>query len=182
MHAGDGLHHPAVTQPETIAINGLHATDVRRAVLRERNRAIARDGARHARCPQQFVFQMPIDELMQIEQVLEQLPALRERRRHELDERFGKISRDVIVGQRRPERTRMRAPREIAFRRHPQRLFLHTLAPTLQHLRLAGVDEGGEASFEDAIDACASHARYQRMRPVSTSRSMVKSPRRLYSG
>ena len=116
MHAGDGLHHAAVAQAEAVAIHGLHAPDVRRAVLRERDRIVALDGARHARRPQQLVVEMPIDELVQIQQVLQQLPALRERRRHQLDERFGKIRGDVLVRQRGAERARMRRVREIARR------------------------------------------------------------------
>ena len=41
-----------------------------------------------------------IDELVQVAQVLQQLPALRERRRNQLDQRLRVVSRDVLVGQR----------------------------------------------------------------------------------
>src|SRR5262249_53969148 len=131
------------------------------------------------RGPQELVLQMPIDELVQIEQVLKQLPALRERWRHELDQRFGKIRRDVLVRERGAELARMRRLRKLPARRHAQGFLLHALAPALQNLRLATVDEGREAPLEDAIHSCARHGPYQRTRPVSTSRSIVKSPRRL---
>ena len=83
-----------------------------------------------------------------------------------------------------PRADRVRRVGELAARAHAQRLLLHALASALQDLRRAAVDEGGEASFEDAVDAGSAHGvlavpRYQRMRPVSTSTSIVKSPRRL---
>ena len=49
-----------------------------------------------------------IDELMQIEQVLQQFPARAERRRHELDQRFGVIGGDVLVGERGAKGVRVR--------------------------------------------------------------------------
>ena len=110
------------------------------------NRVVALDGARHARRPQQLVVEVAVDELVQVQQVLQQLPALRERRRDELDERFGEIRGDVLVRQRRAERgAGARCCASRAVRRDAQRLLLYALAPALQDLRLAAVDEGGEA-------------------------------------
>ena len=74
----------------------------------------------------QFVIQMPIHELVDVAQILQQLPCLAERRSDQLDQRLGEIRRDVLVGERCAERGRMpglrdRRPRErraaIPFRR-----------------------------------------------------------------
>ena len=157
MHARDGLHHAAVAQAEALAVNRLHAPDVRGAVLRDRNVRVALDGPGHARRPQQLIAQVAVDELVQVEQVLQQLPARRESGRHQLDQRFGIIRRDVLVGERRSERARVRGLRQAPHGRDPQRLLLHTLAPALQQLGLTAVDERGEAPLEDAIDCEIAH-------------------------
>ena len=103
MHSGDRLHHAAVAQTEAVAIDGLHVPDVRAAVLRQRDVLVALDGARHAGRPQQLLAQVAVDELVQVEQILQQLPALRERRRHQLDQRLGIVGGDVLVGERGAE-------------------------------------------------------------------------------
>ena len=52
--------------------------------------------------------QMPVDELMDVAEVLQQLPALVERRSDQLDQRLGEIGGDVLIGERRAERRRVR--------------------------------------------------------------------------
>ena len=56
--------------------------------------------------PQQLVAQVLVDELVQVEQVLQQLPARAERRRDQLDQRLGIVGGDVLVGERRTQRAR----------------------------------------------------------------------------
>ena len=68
---------------------------------------VAFDVARHAGRPEPFAVQVAVDELVQVQQVLQQLPARAEGRRHQLDQRFGVIGGDVLVGQRRAQRGRM---------------------------------------------------------------------------
>ena len=103
MHAGNRLHDASVAHPQAVPIDGLHAADVRAAELRERNARIALESAGHAGRPQQFVVQMAIHELMDIAQILQQLPGLAERRSDQLDQRLGKIRGDVLVGERSAE-------------------------------------------------------------------------------
>jgi hypothetical protein len=58
----------------------------------------------------------------------------------------------VLVRQRGPERDRVRRVRKVTVRGDAQRFLLYALAAALKNLWLAAVDEGGEASLEDAID------------------------------
>ncbi len=143
MHARDRLHHPAVTQAEAVAVHGLHASDVGVTVLRERNVRVALDGRGHAGRPQQFVPEMAINELVQVEQVLQQFPRSGERRRDQFDQRLGVVGRDVLVGQRRTELTGVRSRGKTPVRGHPQRLLLDALAAPLENFGLAAVDQGG---------------------------------------
>ena len=101
MHAGNRLHDASVTHAQAVPIDGLHAPDVGAAELRQRNARVAVDRAGHAGRPQQLVIQVAIHELVDIAQILQQLPGLAERRRDQLDQRLGKIRRDVFIGQRR---------------------------------------------------------------------------------
>ena len=77
--------------------------------MRERNAFVVVDRARHAGRPQQLVVQVPVDELMDVAQILQQFPGLAERRGDQLDQRFGKIGGDVLVGERRAQRGRVRS-------------------------------------------------------------------------
>ncbi len=159
VHAGDGLHHAAVAPAEAAAIGLLHASYVRAAITRDRNTRIAVDDARHAGGPQQLLAKMAIDELMQIAQVLQQLPRLAECRRHQLDQRFGVIRRDVLVRERGAELARMLALLDVTVERDAQRFLLDALQSALQDARLARVDERREPPLELAIDAGAAHVR-----------------------
>ena len=103
MHAGNGLHDAAVAHSKAMPVNGLHSPDIRAAELRQRNAGIALEGAGHAGRPQQFLAQMPVHELMDVAQVLQQLPCFAERRGHQLDQRFGIVGSDVLVGERRSQ-------------------------------------------------------------------------------
>jgi hypothetical protein len=75
MHAGDGLHDAAVTVGQAVAIHRFHAADVRLAELRDGNVRIAVDARGHGRGPEQLIAQVLVHELVQVEQVLQQLPA-----------------------------------------------------------------------------------------------------------
>src|SRR5690606_644349 len=127
VDARDGLHHAAVSITEAASIHLFHAADVGASVASDRNALLAFEYAGHARGPQQLRAEMAVDELMQIAQILQQLPGLGKRGRDELDQRFGIVGRDVLVSQRRTERRRMRALLDPALRRDPQRLFLDAL-------------------------------------------------------
>src|ERR1039457_3592606 len=95
---------------------------------------------------------------MQVNKVLQELPAGREGRRHKLDQRLGVVRRDVLVGERRAERARMRGFDDVPAARDAQRLLFHSLAAALQDLRLAAVDESGKSSFELTVDTGLGHA------------------------
>src|SRR3569833_212853 len=158
MHAGDGLHHSAVAQAQSLPIDGFHLADMRVAELSDRDVRVALDGAWHAGRPQQLIIEVAINELTQIEQVLQQFPARGERGSHQLDEALRVVGRDVLVRERRAEPSRMRRLRKLSGRCDPQRFFLDALAPPLQNLRLTTVDERGKPPFEGAIDTESSHA------------------------
>ncbi len=157
MHTRDGLHHPPVTQSQAVAVNGLHPPDMGAAVLRERDVRVALDRGGHARGPQQLIAQVAVDELVQVQQVLQQLPGRREGGRDELDQGLGIVGRDVLVGERRAERQWVRRFCKAPVGRHPQRLLLHALAPTLQDLGLAAVHECGQALLEGAVYCGCAH-------------------------
>src|ERR1019366_8582658 len=140
-----------------MAVNGFHAPDIRRAELRQGYVRIALDRAGHTRCPQQLVIQMPVNELMDIAQILQQLPTLEEWRGYQLDQGFGKIRRDVIVGERRTQRKRMPRLDDFAGRRNTQRFFLDALAAPAQHGSFAGIDEPREPALEFLVDHVTQH-------------------------
>src|SRR5256884_5759462 len=91
----------------------------------------------------------PYTTLFRSEQVLQQLPAVRERGRDQLDQRLGIVRGDVPAGEGGAEQGRVRRSRQAPVRQHPQRFLLDTLASALQDLRLPAVDQGGEVSLED---------------------------------
>ena len=99
------------------------------------NARVAVDDRRHRRRPQQLVAQVLVDELVQVEQVLQQLPARAEGRRDQLDQRLGIVRGDVFVGERRAERARMRRLRDAPVGRDAQRFLLDALAAALNDLR-----------------------------------------------
>ncbi len=100
---------------------------------------------------------MPVHELVQVEQVLQQLPGGRERRGHQLDQRLGVVGRDVLVGERGAQRARVRCLREPSIGRHAQGLLLHALAPTLQDFGLPTVHESGQAPLKHTIYGGGAH-------------------------
>jgi hypothetical protein len=132
MHTGDGLHDAAVAHPESLAVYGFHPADIGFAELRDRNAGVAIDDRGHRCRPQKLVTQMLIDELMQIEKVLQQLPTGRESRRDELDQRFRVVGSDVFVGERGTQHRRMRGLRDVPVRSHAQRLLFNSPAPALE--------------------------------------------------
>src|ERR1700735_2509585 len=94
---------------------------------------------------------------MQVEEVLQELPARREGRRHQLDQRLGVVCRDVLVGERRAERARMRGLADVTGAGNAQRLLFHALAAALQDVGLAAVDESRKSSFEFTVYAGLGH-------------------------
>jgi hypothetical protein len=131
-----------------VAINGFHATDVRGTELGQRNAGFALDCARHARGPEQFITQVTVDELVNVAEVLQQLPSLTERRRHEFDERFRKVRRDVFVGERSAQGDGVRRLNDCAIRRHSQGFLLDPLSAAPQYPSFAGVDEPRDPTLE----------------------------------
>ena len=51
MNTGDGLHHAAVANTQTVAVNTLHLADIGAAVMGNRYAALPRDDAGHAGAP-----------------------------------------------------------------------------------------------------------------------------------
>ena len=157
VDARDRLHHPPVALAEADPVDVLHAADVRAAVAGDRDLGVVLDPAGHAGRPEQFLAQLAVDELVDVAEVLLQFPGARERRRHELDQGFRVVGRDVRVGQRRAERRRMRRLRDLPVGRDPERLPLDPLQAARKHAALAGVHEAGQAAFEGAVEAVSGH-------------------------
>ena len=151
MHPRDRLHHPAVAICKTHAINVLHPSDVRGAVARDRNARVALDCAGHAGRPEELITDLAVDELVQVAQVLHQLPGLVEGRRDELDQRLGVVRRDAFVGERRAQRPWVRALGDLSIRPDPKRLLLHALETATQRTGGVAVDEASEASLVGAV-------------------------------
>src|SRR6202051_452723 len=99
MDSGNGLHDASVPHSQAMPVNRLHPPYVGRSELRQGYAGVALDLAGHAGCPKQFLTQMTVDELMDVAKILQQFPALEERRSHQLDQRFGEIGGDVVVGE-----------------------------------------------------------------------------------
>ena len=173
VHAGDGLHHPAVAVAEPAAIYDLHLAAVRAAVLRDRNALVALDRAGHAGGPEQFLAEVAVDELVQVAEVLRELPGVRKGRRDQLDQGLGVVSRERGIRERRAQRLRVRRLRNPALRRDPQRLLLHPLQPALQRGVGAAVDQPREAALESAVEG---HGSGGRARQVRGARSVAGQP------
>ena len=120
MHAGDRLHDAPIAQPQPMTVDGLHPADVRGSELREGNAVVAGEGARHAGSPQEFIAEVPIDELVDVAQILQQLPRLAERRGNQLDQRLGEIGCNVLIGERRAQSRGVGRLYEFARGRHAQ--------------------------------------------------------------
>ena len=146
-----------------------------------RDLLVALDRARHARRPQELVAEVAVDELVQVEQVLQQLPARRERGRDELDERLGVVGRDVLVRERGARARRgcaVCAMRASGVTRRDS--FSTPLRPPCRICGSPLLISAASRRSNDAVDRGSQ--RYQRIRRISTSRSMTKSPARLYRG
>ena len=135
-------HQPAVAQAEAIAVDALHAPDIGRPVPGDRYVLIGPDIAGHARCPEELIAERAVDELVQIRQVLQELPAGVEGRRDKLDQAFRIVGRDVAIGKRRAERLRMPGLRDVPLLVDAQALLLDALAAADEHAALPGVHEG----------------------------------------
>jgi hypothetical protein len=151
MDAGNRLHDAAVAVVESDAIDVLHPANVRGAVARDGDLAVAADDAGHAGDPQELVAELPVHELVDVAEILLQLPGARERRRDELDERFRIVGRDEGVRERRAERARMRRLRDAPLGRDAERLALDPLEAAGQDAALAGIYESREAALELAV-------------------------------
>ena len=152
VHARDGLHHPPVAQAEAPAVNGLHRADVRAAVLGDRDALVALDGAGHAGRPQQLVADVAVDELVQVAEVLGQLPGLGERRRDQLDQRLGVVGGQVLVAERRAQDPGVGGLGDAALGGDPEGLLLDPLEAALQGGGGAAVDQGPQAAFVGAVE------------------------------
>src|SRR5580698_3881931 len=95
---------------------------------------------------------MAVHELVDIAQILQQFPGFAERRRDQLDQRFGEIGGDVFIGQRRAQRLGMPRLNDVPRGRDAQRLFFNALAAAAQDAPFAGIDEPGEAALEFPIN------------------------------
>jgi hypothetical protein len=132
VDARDRLHAPAVAVAEAHAIDALGAAHVRRSVAADRNRLVGRQPARHAPDPQKLVADLAVDELVGLGQFGQAARHVRVHAGDELELRFAEVGRDVRVGERRPERCRMRRQREPAAGLHTQALFFDAAANSLQ--------------------------------------------------
>ena len=157
MHSGNGLHDAAVAHAQTPAVYRLHPTHVRCPELRERNAFVVVDGARHAGRPQQLIVQVSINELVDVAQILQQFPGFAERRSDQLDQRFGKVGRNVLVREGRTQRGRVGRVLNFARRRHAQRLLLDALPTAAQHPSCTGIYEARKPALEFLVDHIAHH-------------------------
>ena len=79
---------------------------------------------------------MSIDELVQVAEILQELPRLTERGRNQLDQRFRVVRGDVLVRERRAERARVRTLLDAPVGGNAQRFLLHAFQAALQDARL----------------------------------------------
>src|SRR6476620_1317838 len=71
VDAGDRLRAPAVAVREAEAIHGLRASDVGGAIAADREQVVRRQVARHARAPQDLLADRPVDDLVDVRELLQ---------------------------------------------------------------------------------------------------------------
>ena len=99
MHAGDSLHLPTVTIAKAASIDGLHLSDIRRPVTRQRNLDITWNAAGHAGYPQQLIVESFISELMHVTYRAKRLPCAGVCGRYEFQQGFREVRCDKAAGQ-----------------------------------------------------------------------------------
>jgi len=147
MDAGDRLHAPAVPMRQALPVDGLRAPEVRPSVARERNLVVRRQPAGHARAPQDFAVEMPIDELMQFGQLAHAGVGVDVHAGDQLDLRLAEVGGDVRMRQRGTERDRMRLLRQVPVGPRAQAFLLDAAAQCAEHLRI----EGSQAPLQRSV-------------------------------
>ena len=150
VHAGDGLHHPAVAMAQSAPVHVLHRAHVGTAVVRDGDRAVAGDHARHARRPQNLVVDQRIGELVQVPEVAGGLAHAAPGGSHELQQRLGEVGGDGGVGEGGAERRRVGPLGDVTGAVDAQALFLHPDPPSREQARTEGVDEISQALLHGA--------------------------------
>ena len=150
VHAGNDLHHPAVSMAQPAPVHVLHGAHVGAAVVCDGDGAIARDHARHARRPQHLASYRRAGELVQVAEAARRLANAPVRGGHELEERFGKIGRDVGVSEGGPELLGVGPLRNVAGAVDAQALFLDSDPPAREKGWAECLDEAAQAPFHDS--------------------------------
>jgi hypothetical protein len=132
MDAGDSLHLSAVTITEAISVNGFHPADIRAAVLSQRDVALVSHDTWHTGYPEQLVIQVIVSELVYVAEKFQRFPGTGKGGRNEFEQRFRKIGRDVFIGKRRAQTTRMRPIRQRSILLYAKRFFLNAFEATPQ--------------------------------------------------
>ena len=151
MDASDHLHDPPVAPRQPTPVDVLHAAQIRMTVFRDRNAGFAGQDAGHAGRPEQFVTDLPTRETMYLIQEAQRFSGTGQRRSDEFQQRFGVISRDPRMGQRRTERGRMGDLRDIAIRRDPQRLPLQAQQATGKAGGRTGIEQPAQALVKNSV-------------------------------
>ncbi len=86
---------------------------------------------------------------------------------NQFDQRFGKVRRNVLVGQRSAQRRRVPRVRDLASRQHTQGFLFHRLAAAAQYRPFAGIDESGKTTLEILIHHLGQS--YPRFMPYGSS-------------
>ncbi len=102
VDAGDRLHPPAVAIRQPLPVDRLKPADIGGAVAPERNLILVGQLARHARAPEQVIAKLPVNDLVDLDQLVEAGVDARVHAGDELELRLAEIGGDVRMGERRP--------------------------------------------------------------------------------
>ena len=158
MHAGDGLHHAAVTGQQAAPVDFLEFSLMGTAVIGNGHFGITGQFAGHGRAPQRLLAEIAVHEQLQLLQVAQQRLIVVEGWRHQLDQRLGIIGGDIGVAQRRANGGRMRSAGDTPGGRDAQRLLFQAAQATRAHARHPGIDQRRQTALKYAINHRPRHA------------------------
>src|SRR5690606_29198573 len=105
--------------------------------------------------PQQLVVQPIVGELVDVTKEIDDLPGVAEGRRHELQQRLGKVGGDVAAGESRAKRRGMREAGQHAVGADAQGLLLDTLQAAPQDIGGRVSLELSNAAFKELRQSCS---------------------------
>ena len=141
MHPCDGLHQPAVTQAQALAVDLFEPGFVGAAIVGQRNVAVVAHQAGHRPSPEGFAAQLRYGVAVNVAQELQRMCRVRAGWCDEFDQRLGVVGGDPRVREFGAQRARMGRLRQMAVGVDAQAFLLITALDAAQNLGLAPAGE-----------------------------------------